>query len=107
MISVENNIPVFTARGGSSVNTASICLHTMSARMGWMPMTARGFCAVMQVMAVRRAPERSKSFQVRLNTRAAAAVRAGDGEGDRQLVAFHKRQKIDQVVQGAGGSGLR
>ena len=52
IMSVENSIPVFTAFGVSSEKTASICLRTISARTGWMPVTPRGFCAVMQVMAL-------------------------------------------------------
>ncbi len=52
MIAVLKSIPDFTALGGSSAKTASICRRTIFGVAGWMPKTPLGFCAVRQVMAV-------------------------------------------------------
>ena len=52
MFSAENSIPVFTAAGGSSSNTASICWRSIFGEHGSTAKTRRGFCAVRQAMAL-------------------------------------------------------
>ncbi len=89
MFSTENNIPVFTAAGFSSANTASICRRSILGEHGSAAKTCFGFCAVRQAIAlVPWTPKRGKRFQIGLNARAAAAVRAGDGERNGQFFAF-------------------
>ena len=52
MFSAENSIPVFTAAGFNSSNTASICCRSILGETGSTPRTRRGFCAVRQAMAL-------------------------------------------------------
>ena len=52
IFSAENSIPVFTAAGGNSPNTASICCLSILGETVSTPMTRRGFCAVRQAMAL-------------------------------------------------------
>ena len=52
IFSAVNNIPVFTAAGRNSSNTASICRRSIFGEHGSTPRTRRGFCAVRQAMAL-------------------------------------------------------
>ena len=60
----------------NSSATASSCARTIAGEHGWIEVTARRFCAVMQVIAVVPCNlQRGKSFQVRLDSRLATAIR--------------------------------
>ena len=52
LLAAENNIPVFTAAGWSSPNTACICRSSILGEAGSIPRTCRGFWAVRQAMAL-------------------------------------------------------
>jgi len=52
MFLAENSIPVFTAAGFSSSNTASICWRSILGEHDPTAKTRRGFCAVRQAMAL-------------------------------------------------------
>ena len=97
--SADNSIPVFTARGHNSANTAWICCRSILGDTGSSPRTCLGFCAVRQAMAL--APwnaKRGEGLQVGLDTRAATAVRAGDGER-------HRTFRVGVHYFGWGSSG--
>jgi len=52
MFCAVNSIPVFTATGFSSSNTASICWRTILGEHGSTARTRLGFCAVRQAIAL-------------------------------------------------------
>ena len=89
MIAAEYSMPVLAAATGKPSHTALIWRVTISASTAWTPVTSFGFCAVTQ--SDRGRPEnieRRKGLEVRLNARAAAAVRSGNRQRHRELWSF-------------------
>ena len=83
MIAAPESIPVFTASMPRSVATASICAPITSTGSSWMAVTPSVFWAVTAVSAL--APYTSNAadrLEVGLYARAAAGVRARDGQRD-------------------------
>ena len=80
MFSGENSIPVFTAAGGSSSNTASIWCRSILANT----VRRQNPAGILRGEAGDGAravdAERGERFQIGLDARAAAAVGAGDGQ---------------------------
>ena len=52
MMAADDTMPIFTAAGRMSSNTASICAATKAGSMSSTPVTPSVFCAVSAVMAV-------------------------------------------------------